>query len=506
MKKDILINMAVILGAFVFNLIFWQETVGLNILIFAIFLVAALWFLNKESFFDRNVQIATGGVLISACLVVLHNSVFSRVIHILSIPILIGFVQARTLRFVVLAGLVYAANLVETPLHIIRQLKNLPILRGRESLFNNFRMVLFPLFILPIFYAIYYNANPSFAELADGFWGKVFEFLHFNWDLGRLFFFLLGIVIVGAALWKNTLNNFEKLETNNPDTLNPDDFTEEEKFSIFNMSIDDRYRNGITLLISLNALILLNNILDFQHVWLGGALTRSPWELKQYVHEGTYLLIWGILLAIAVLTYLFRGALNFHPKASILRGLGLAWVAQNTFLALSVGCRNWQYIDHCGLAYKRIGVFIFLTLTLFGLYFMYLKIKEKRSFFFVMRRMGWAFYGVLLACCFINWDAFITRYNIQTPVKTGIIDVRFLLEDVSPKNLPLLYENQDLLKAHFDKISDGSKERMGSFENMINIKKNSFLREQNNYSWLSWNYTDAKVLQFLKEKNLNINN
>ena len=137
---------------------------------------------------------------------------------------------------------------------------------------------------------------------------------------------------------------------------------------------------------------------------------------------------------------------------------------------------------------------------------MYLKIKEKRSFFFVMRRVMWAFYGVLLAACFINWDVFITKYNIETPVKTGIIDVRFLLEDVSAKNLPLLYENQDILKTHFANISDGSKERMGSFDTMYNAKKNRFLQEQNAYSWLSWNYADSKIWQFLKEKNLNINN
>ena len=325
MKKDILINAAVVLGALVFNLIFWQETLGLNSLIFAIFLVATLWFLNKESFLERNVQIATGGVLISAVLVVLHNSVFSRVIHILSIPILIGFVQVRMLRFVVLAGLVYAANLVETPLHILRQLKKMPILRGRENLFGNLRTAFFVLLILPIFYAIYYNANPSFAELADGFWEKIFKFLSFDWNFERVGFFLFGIFLTGAALWKHTLTNPEKLENRYSDTLNADDFKEGEKFNIFNMSIDDLYRNGVTLLVCLNALILLNNVLDFQHVWLGSALTRSPWELKQYVHEGTYLLIWGILLAIVVLTYLFRGALNFHPKASILRGLGLAW-------------------------------------------------------------------------------------------------------------------------------------------------------------------------------------
>ena len=506
MKKDILINGAVALGAILFNFIFWNEMMGLNILIFAIFLVASLWFLNKESFFERKVQVATGGVLLSALMVVLHNSLFSKFIHILSIPILIGFVQARTLRFIGLASFLYVANLVQVPFHLTQQMKKIPIVGRHKNLFTYLRIAFFALLILPIFYSIYYNANPSFAELADGFWEKLFEFLSFDWNFERVGFFLLGLFLTGAALWKHTLTNPEKLETYCPDELNPNDFQERGKFNIFNISLDDRYRTGITLLISLNALILLNNILDFQHVWLGSALTRSPSELKQYVHEGTYLLIWGILLAIAVLTYLFWGALNFHPKAAILRGLGLAWLAQNAFLALSVGCRNWQYIDHCGLAYKRIGVFIFLTLTLFGLYFMYLKIKEKRSFFFVMRRVMWAFYGVLLAACFINWDVFITKYNIETPVKTGIIDVRFLLEDVSAKNLPLLYENQDILKTHFAKISDGSKERMGSFDSMYNAKKNRFLQEQNAYSWLSWNYAHSKIWQFLKEKNLNINN
>ena len=133
-------------------------------------------------------------------------------------------------------------------------------------------------------------------------------------------------------------------------------------------------------------------------------------------------------------------------------------------------------------------------------------VRPSRTVATVYFSVSWAFYGVLLAGCLINWDVFITRYNIETPVKTGIIDVRFLLEDVSAKNLPLLYEHQELLKTHFSKITDKSFARMGSFDNMFNAKKNSFLQEHNTYSWLSWNYADAKVLQFLKEKNVNINN
>jgi hypothetical protein len=498
MKKEISVNIAIIIGAILFNTIFWQEMMGINTLILAVFLIGALWIFNKESFSERRVQIATGGVLVSAILVVFHNSLFAKWIHILTIPILVGFVQVRTLRFIGLALSLYVANMLETPRHFIKMLKSLPILRGQQGLIKNLRFALFPVLILPIFYAIYYMANPNFAQVANSFWNTVFEIFTFDWNIARVSFFLLGFVLIGAALWKHSMTDLEEIEKEGPDALNADAFQDGEQSSLFDMTTDDRFRNGITLLASLNALILLNNILDFQYVWLGGASIRSPWELKQYVHEGTYLLIFGILLAIAVLTYLFRGALNFHEKSKILRGLGVAWLAQNTFLALSVGCRNWQYIDYCGLAYKRIGVFIFLLLTLFGLFFMYLKIKEKRSFFFVMRRFGWAVYGVLLAACFINWDVFITRYNIETPVKTGIIDVHFLIEDVSAKNLPLLYENRALLISQFEKTTDGSNTQVGSFDRALKYKKESFLQEHSSYTWLSWNYEDTKTMQFLR--------
>jgi hypothetical protein len=497
MKKELKSSLAVLLGATLFNVLFWQEMLGINTLIFAVFLVIALVVLNQESFSKRTVQIATGGVLVSALAVVYYNSLFSKCIHILTMPILIGLVQVRSLRFIGLAFSLYLANLVETPRHFIASLKNLPILRGQQNLVRNLRFAVFPVLIIPVFYAIYYIANPNFAELANGFWGHVFAFFTFDWNFERLGFFILGLMLVGAAFWKHTMTDFEKVETERPDALNSIHYQDGEEANFFNMTTDDRYRNSLTLLFSLNALILLNNVLDFRYVWLGGAVVRTPWELQQYVHEGTYVLILGILLAIAVLTYLFRGALNFHEKGNLLRGLGFAWLAQNTFLALSVGCRNWQYIDHCGLAYKRIGVFIFLVLTLSGMFFMYLKIKEKRSFFYVMRCVAWAFYGVLTAACFINWDVFITDYNIKTVVKTGVIDVRYLIEDVSAKNLPLLYENQDLLKTNFAKTTDGYTTQVGSFDNALTLKKNLFLQEQKGSSWLSWNYADSKVLNFL---------
>ena len=131
---------------------------------------------------------------------------------------------------------------------------------------------------------------------------------------------------------------------------------------------------------------------------------------------------------------------------------------------------------------------------------MYLKINEKRTFFFVMCRMSWAFYAVLLANSSINWDIFITRYNIQTPVKTGVIDVHFLLDDISAKNLPLLLENKDLLKKNLFQSIDGyGLLTEDGFEKALRAKQNRFLTEQNGYSWLSFNLADRAVMDYLKK-------
>ena len=142
-------------------------------------------------------------------------------------------------------------------------------------------------------------------------------------------------------------------------------------------------------------------------------------------------------------------------------------------------------------------------MTLIGLYFMYLKIKEKQSFFYVLRRTAWGFYGVLIAACCINWDVFITRYNIQTPVKTDVIDVRFLLTDISAKNLPLILENKDLLKRNLPQTIETKKPLTAEiFDITLENKIQAFIKEQSPYSWLSFNFSDRTIEQYLKDKNL----
>src|SRR6185437_2384871 len=67
---------------------------------------------------------------------------------------------------------------------------------------------------------------------------------------------------------------------------------------------------GSISLLLLNALLLLINIIDVKYVWLGFTFHKDA-NMAAYVHEGAWLLIFSIVLAMLLLLFFFRGNLNF---------------------------------------------------------------------------------------------------------------------------------------------------------------------------------------------------
>ena len=506
MKQSIFSPIAVIFGAILFNSLFWNEKPGSNVLLFDIFIVLTLWQLHKEAFLTPSVKITVGGTFLAALLIVWHNSLLAIWIHILSFATMVGLIQQRELRFWGFAFLQYISNWFTVPVNLFYQLKSVLVLLGQKNVANRLSGILLTIFIVPVFYLIYFAANAKFAELSTQFWNQVFYYITFDINIGHVIFFGWGLFIVAATFLQQRWINFEKIDAANNKTLVRPENLENNTLM---------YRNALNLIVSLNILLLINNIIDVRYVWFGDVSGKTALELKQYVHEGTYVLIFGIVLAISVILWLFRDSLNFidetGKKPILLRGATTAWLVQNAILALSVGIRNGQYINHFGLAYKRIGVFIFLLLTLYGLWLLYLKIKEKRTFFSFIQYCSYAIYAVLLATCLINWDVFITKFNINVPSKSGAIDVRFLVEDVSDKNLYLLYSNTENLATKMPekpfpdseyqrnpKVFANDAERLAYLKEVLNNKKINFEEEQKTYSWLSWNYPDYVNQQFFK--------
>ncbi len=488
MNKELLNSFLVLLGALIYCVIFWCEKLGLNVLVYATFLIGALYLLRKDAFSQRNVQLAAFGMLFTAILVVTHNSLIAKAIHFLSVGVLVGLSQLPAMRFILYAFLMYIVNFFEAPIQALQSLMKIPsLLSGKKQRTYGFSSIWLSVLIVPIFYMIYYFTNQEFAAISDTFWGQIGRLLSFDWNFARIFFFIMGIVITGAALWNHTMIDFSRY-TKFGETLNANEQNNSEERTLHH------YKSGLVLLLTLNCLLLFNNGLDIVYVWGKMDMARTSSALKEFVHSGTYILIVSILMAIAVVNYVFRGSVNFMANNQKIKYLGYAWLAQNAFLVLTVACRNWQYIDQFGLAYKRIGVFIFLILVLAGLWFMALKIRDKRNLFYVNVRMAWAIYAVLVLTALVPWDKFITQYNINAYAKNKNIDLDFLVNTISDKNLGILYQNQAQLQSiNQDVMPSYESESYNpkiDFAEALDRKRKNFVTTQNEYSIWSWNWPD----------------
>jgi hypothetical protein len=256
----------------------------------------------------------------------------------------------------------------------------------------------------------------------------------------------------------------------------------------------------------LNGLLLLVNVIDVNWVWFGWRPATSL-EMKEFVHEGTYILILSILLAMGIVLWAFRGNLNFYqPGLRWLRWAATAWVLQNAVLAVSVGLRNYHYIVGTGLAYKRIGVCAFLVLTLFGLFTIGLKIWQRRSTYSLVRLNGWAAYAVLLLLAAGNWEVWMARYNLQR--HRMHIDLSFLLE-LPGRTLPTLYDRREvlaspnctplLMRRPWADVSETDVAPLYALDRLNATARAWGANYRAQRSWQSWNYTSWRAYRTLEK-------
>ena len=482
--------LAVLLGVLLFDFLFWQEKMGVNCLLFALFFVTALAVLFPENRFSRPFLWTAGGTILTAAMIAWHNSGAAKFAFMLSAMTAAGFAQATGFRFVLHAFLQYLGNFSIVPGKIVRGLRSKsgenPTQKGRKNWRTWVGLSFVPALVVCVFYLIYYLANEKFAALSDSFWGQIGRWLSFDISLAHVFFVIFAIFVVGAGFFRRIFPILEK-KKEAADFLTRVRLAPTKSRIARNwlVGLAREYRQSLVLLGLLNALLLLVNLTDIVYVWFGFE-EMSATALKQYVHEGTYFLIASILLAMFVTFRIFRKNLNFYPKNTLLKQLSLAWLIQNGILACSVAVRNWRYIDNYALAYKRIGVFLFLILVAVGLLTLWLKIRDRRSLSWLWRQNSWAFYALLIGNALVPWDTFITRHNLAFPPKSGI-DIGFLIFDVSDKNLRILEENKAILVEK----QNGTQISADRIESALNEKRAQFERAQNGLSWKSWNAADA---------------
>lgn len=492
-----LINILILsFGLFWFNLLFWYETLGVNLLLFSAFLLSLAHYKEKPEKLNKEVYLGYLLSLISGVMVVWHNSGLSVFMHFISVFITIGFLKHKQFTTVFEAFIGFFINYISSPISWYRQMQE----RRKESkamalTFSFVKLCVIPAIVFILFFVIYVNANPKFAALSSSFTEFIAQIFK-DFSFTRVFFLLFGFTILSVAFVKTAiyLSPF----------ASPNDELERKKgktrlldsASLYG-ELKNEYKVGILIFSILNVLLLVVNVIDIQWIWFGFEVPLE-FNLKSFVHEGTLLLIFSILLSMGIFLYFFRGNLNFYSKNKWLKSLGVAWIAQNVILTISVFIRNYHYIDYHGLAGKRIGMVAFLLMTVFGLVSLIYKVNRLKTTAYLVRLNGWFIVITMTLMGCVNWDKKIVTYNL-THSKPGEIDVDYYLkldETVSPilfKNMNIIEQQMEAHLARENKNTWLRYTDIDAFKQHLEYRTQLYLENREETTWASWNVADSKL-------------
>ena len=499
----------------IFNFFFWKEKLGLNLFIFTALLTAGVYVLNSSA--NKKIISLLIAVFYSSAMVLYINSGLSIFACIVSVIILTGFIHQPQLRSILSAFFTSMSSCVLFPYNVLEEIR---LAKNKYKYVSKSlkiaRIGVIPIVFFFVFYGIYAYANPIFNSYSNSFWDSINNFLKqilIDYPPERFLFILFGLFIATGVLFNRNIRVFLRIDLSYLNTLMRDNYrklisrTDEHNetgkrvkgyFRFKMTSLKTEYKIGVILLILVNFLLLILNIIDISFVWIGFDSSRVE-NLAYFVHEGTYYLIFSIVLSMAILLYFFRGNLNFYSKSKLLRYSAYFWILQNAVMAISVALRNYYYIEYYyALSYKRIGVFIFLALTFTGLVTMFIKIYGRKTAFYLVKVNSLAVFIVMLAMGSMNWDENIAKFNLSNPNKDSI-DLDYLL-NLSDASLPVLYQNKDIFKKTIwrdESFRDEYYVGLYRLEERIKL----FSDKHQKYSWLSWNYSDMKVKEYFEINN-----
>jgi hypothetical protein len=491
--------------ALMFTMLFYHQSIGLNLMIFEFVLLSLICYFTPVKKITVSGWVLTASVVVTAIFTLVHASAFVITMNVISLLLWAGWLLLPGGRSLVsIAGLALG-NLAYSPVNTLNQL----MARTGQSDRSRHRLRQAVYFVLPVililfFLMIYSASNPYFSKIVEDLLRFPDQWL--NRLLAHVNFSLLGVLFLG--IWTAVIFVFRKQigkipawDENAPETLQRQRRTRSSG-GFRMLALKSEYRAGLFLLVVLNLLILLQNVLDIWFVWF-----NFEWNgqyLRQFVHEGTYLLILSILISISIILWLYRGNLNFLKGNGFLKWLSYAWLVQNMVLIISVAIRNGWYIYHYALAYKRIGVFVFLALTFIGIITVMIKLAGFRTSFYLLRVNAMAAFILLVMTSLVNWDVLIARYNFSR-YETAFVHLDWLCT-LSDKTLPYL----DKTKEELEKIRQ-VRDRNFSFDHrymspaeyheIIRQRKRDFILDYEHRGILSFNLADYRAYKSLKKGN-----
>jgi hypothetical protein len=496
MKRPHLIT-SVLVISILFVILFYQKLIGINLFLFEAVVIPVMLYGNRPIKFNLLTSSILLATILSAVFVVIVNTswgIFINFVLLFCLGYVLAFQNGKSF-FHTVWGTFLRCLLAQVTIFSPRsedKINSNTSSSFRRKSYKFFFIICVPISILLFFFLLYVLSSSLFYKSVQPFLDKMANMLS-GIRFSLFLCFILGLIVANALLMKTKSLSIYKKDLSSSNNLKR--IRRKNAFSFRTTALRTQNMMGIVLLFLLNALILCFNYIDITNIWIG-----FQWNgefLKEFVHEGTWILLFSVFISAAIALYFFNNNLNFYSKNKLLKRLTVIWIAQNLVMTFSVTIRNLYYINYFGLAYKRIAVLFFIALVSVGLFTIVIKILRVKSNYFLWRITGLSLLAVLTVSTLFNWDIIITKYNF-THYNRSLIEYRFIYE-LSDATLPYATKTAEKLSdihdvqvktMPFDITSQNYLWSYQEYYERINEKKDRFLNAYKSRNILEWNLPD----------------
>jgi len=485
MKKN---DYLLITATAAYSYLFFEQNAGINFLIFNIVLICIFLLRNKELLNQKKWLWSASLAVVSSVCIFFHSSALSIIANCFSLLLLSAFsLKAKT--SAIFSFLFSLFSLIASFVYVIvdgiQRSHQKPGEEPAPKKGYKFIAVSSVLILCVLFFTIYKSANPLFAENTK--WINL-DFISLGW----IFFTLGGFFLVYALFYHKTIPVIENWE-NNLSVSGKDNISDDVK------RLETERFSGMILFVFLNLMLLVLNAGDITSIWFNGALPAGITH-SDFVHSGVGMIILSIIIATVLIMFLYRKNFSYIKYSPALKMLVLLWVIQNLLMLFSTAWRNQIYIHTFSFTYKRIGVYVWISLAAIGIIIAWLKIMKERSNWFLIRTNFAVWFSVLVISSTVNWDVIITRYNINNKPLSRV-DFYYLFS-LSDANIPELIEvtkRKDFNTIHADLKygADYNRSFNGlTYSDLLSDKLNHYIKTYKN-DWQSFDLRDVRIIEAL---------
>jgi|GEM_PF-1512346 len=374
------------------------------------------------------------------------------------------------------------AQLIRLPFNFLifiphfRGSMNLRIITGQGT--KTWKHWFLPLLLTALFLTLFSYANPIIGAWVSNLdFGFLIEFISFE----KLLFWFLAACLSWPYVHPYFKKHRKKVKakTSRPSRLKT--------------WLDE---NNIAMtLVLFNTLFAVQTLLDITYIW-NGAMLPDGVTYSEYVHQGTYILIFTSLLAALFILYVSHENRNYHANRFVKLML-LAWAAQNVLLVLSTMSRMEIYIADYSLTELRVWASVWMLLVIIGLILIFLRLLMDKSNSWLIRGNLISLIAISYVMGFTNLSYVIADYNLNIAKPRLVkIDTRYIAE-LGAETIPAI-------DAYLGNLTEDQRlEYLNQkLANIRNLNRDKVMHDTS--GWRQWGYRKHRLQNYLKHKATNL--